>query len=110
MAFNEVLAQRVRDLMSERTGVVELKMFGGLGFTVHGNMATGVYADDLIVRFDPHSDLADSPNTKPFDITGRAMRGWLLVTPSGTASDPDLERWVGVGADYAASLPPKNKG
>jgi hypothetical protein len=109
MAYDEGLATRVRDVLGDRPGLAEKKMFGGLAFLLHGNMACGVRGDDLIVRVAAEvADAAqDEPGTRPFDLTGRPMKGWLLVDPGGHAEDEDLRRWVDRGVAYASSLPAK---
>lgn len=109
MAYDEQLAARVRALLSERIDVDERPMFGGLGLLVAGNMCVGVMGDDLIVRLDrdeAEPALAE-PGARPFDFTGRPMRGWLFVGPEGTGEDAELERWVRRAEAHAASLPPK---
>ena len=109
MAYDEGLATRVRDVLGDRPGLAEKKMFGGLAFLLHGNMACGVRGDDLIVRV--AAEVADAaqgePGTRPFDLTGRPMNGWLLVDAGGHAEDEDLRRWVDRGVAYASSLPAK---
>jgi TfoX/Sxy family transcriptional regulator of competence genes len=110
MAFDEHLARRVRALLQARSDVDERKMFGGIGFLVAGNMCCGVHGDELIVRLD--TDRADEllsseQHARRMDITGRPMRGWLLVAPEATAEDADLERWVRRSEAFASSLPPK---
>jgi TfoX/Sxy family transcriptional regulator of competence genes len=109
MAYDEALAGRVRDLMSTRAEVTELKMFGGVGFTVSGNMAVGVIDDDLIVRLDPSdADKAmGESGVREFDFTGRPMKGWIFVSAERTDDDAGLAEWVEAGAAFAASLPPK---
>jgi len=109
MAFDESLADRVRDALSARDELTERKMFGGIAFMVGGNMAVGVIEDDLMVRLDPsdaEKALAE-PATRPMDFTGRPMRGMLFVDSEGTDADEDLAGWVDAGADFAASLPRK---
>jgi hypothetical protein len=109
MAYDEGLAQRIRDVLGDQPGLVEKKMFGGIGFMVHGNMACGVHKDALIVRVGPekHEETLAKPHTRPFDITGRPMKGWGMVTPGGYESDEALEDWVQQGLDFALSLPAK---
>ena len=109
MAYDEGLAQRIREVLGEQPGLVEKKMFGGIGFMVHGNMACGVHKDAFIVRVGPekHEEALARPHTKPFDITGRAMKGWIMVTSDGYESDEALEDWVQQGLDFALSLPAK---
>ena len=109
MAFDEVLAQRVRELFNNRLGYEEKKMFGGIGFLLHGNMACGVIREDLIVRVgaDNYTDALLKPDVELFDMTGKAMTGWVVVKEPGYRSDSDLNDWVALGADYSLSLPAK---
>jgi hypothetical protein len=109
MAYDEVLADRVRELVSLRQGASERKMFGGIAFMLEGNMACGVLGDELIVRLGPEEGeraLAE-PHTRAFDFTGRPMRGFVVVASEGVADDEALAGWVDAGADFAASLPAK---
>jgi TfoX/Sxy family transcriptional regulator of competence genes len=109
MAYDEGLAQRIREALGDLPGLVEKKMFGGVGFMVHGNMACGVHKDALVVRVGPkeHKEALARPHTRPFDITGRPMTGWVMVAPEGCQSDEDLKDWVKDGVDFAITLPPK---
>ena len=109
MPYDEELAERVREVLDQRRGVIEMKMFGGIGFMLRGNMAVGVHGDDLIARVDPaeHETLLAKPNARLFDITGRPMAGWLLVAKSGLKTAKQLRTWVDRSADFAMSLPPK---
>jgi TfoX/Sxy family transcriptional regulator of competence genes len=108
MAFDEALADRVRDVLAARPELSERKMFGGIAFMVAGNMACGVIGEDLIVRLgDDTGQALAEPHTRPFDFTGKPMKSTIYVDPEGTASDADLAKWVEAGADFAASLPPK---
>jgi TfoX/Sxy family transcriptional regulator of competence genes len=108
MAYNLKLAERIR---SQLDGVpfVEKKMFGGIGFLLNGNMACGVNKDNLIVRVDPekHVDLLKKPHVKPFDLTGKPMKGWLLVEADGVKTEKQLGAWVKDGVEFAATLPAK---
>ena len=109
MAYDEMLAARVRDRVSYLAGFDEKKMFGGVGFLLNGNMACGVNKKDLIIRVGPdayESNLKES-HTKPFDMTGRPMTGWIVVVENGYSAESDLAKWVQKGVDYAYSLPPK---
>ena len=106
---DEVLAQRIRPILAGLDGLVEKRMFGGIGFIVRGNMACGVHKGELIVRVGPDRD-ADSlarPHTRQFDMTGRPMRGWVVIAEPGFARDADLGQWVRQGVEYALSLPSK---
>ena len=109
MAYDELLADRVRDLMGPRASVTERKMFGGIAWMVSGNMAVGVLGDELIVRLEPEEAeraLAEA-HTRPFDATGRPMRGFVVVAPEALGEDAELAGWVDAGAGYASVLPPK---
>lgn len=109
MAFDEALAERVREALAGRADVSERRMFGGIAFMVAGNMAVGIVGDDLMVRLDPEDAeraLAE-PHVRPMDFTGRPTKNMVFVDAEGTASDQDLAAWVDAGADYASSLPPK---
>lgn len=109
MAFDEALAGRVRNALATRKGIVEKKMFGGLAFLVRGNMCVGVHGDELIVRLQPEAAerALSEPNVRRFDLTGRPMKGWLLVTSDGLATQTALRRWVDAALAFASSLPPK---
>ena len=109
MAYDEQLAERVRKVLGERSGLTERKMFGGIAFMLAGNMCCGVSRDDLIVRTFPEDGEAalDEPDVRPFDMTGRPMTGFLLVGPGATASDEGLRGWVERAVTFAETLPPK---
>jgi TfoX/Sxy family transcriptional regulator of competence genes len=84
-------------------------MFGGVAFLLNGNLCCGVLQDELIVRVGPerHAAALQRPHARPFDITGRPMKGWVIVEAEGCESDKDFARWVRQGVDFALSLPPK---
>jgi TfoX/Sxy family transcriptional regulator of competence genes len=109
MAYNKLLLQKVRALLQKTPGIEEKKMFGGVGFLLHGNMACGILHDDLIVRVGPdgYVDALALPHTRKFDITGRAMTGWVMVSKTGCRSDEDLSTWLQRGVSFAGSLPKK---
>ena len=109
MAFDEGLAHIVREVLAEMQGFDEKKMFGGLCFLVHGNMACGILNNDLIVRVGPadYEACLQLPNTRKFDITGRPMKGWVMVAVDDLASEEDILAWVGKGVDFSLTLPPK---
>ena len=109
MPFDAKLAARVRVVLGEMPGLVEKQMFGGVGFLLRGNMAVGVHGANLIVRVpaDETAAMLKQPHTHPFDITGRPMRGWLLVQPEGLKTKAALARWVQRSLDFALTLPPK---
>jgi hypothetical protein len=109
VAFDEALAARVRAALRARKGIVEKKMFGGIAFLLNGNMCCGVREDELIVRLDPErtEQALREPHVRVFDLTGRPMKGWVLVAPGGVAADDDFRSWIGQGVEYARSLPAK---
>src|SRR4051794_12575102 len=109
MAYDETLADRVRDALAPRVGLSERKIFGGIAFMLGGNMAVGVIGEDLMVRLDPadaERALAEA-HVRPMDFTGRPMKGMAFVGPEATAADKSLGEGVDAAADFAASLPPK---
>ena len=108
MAYNEKLTERIRAEL-KGTPFVEKKMFGGVGFLVHGNMACGVHKQGMIVRVDPnkHAALLKKPHARPFDITGRPMKGWLVVDADGCKTAKQLSAWVKEGVEFALTLPAK---
>jgi TfoX/Sxy family transcriptional regulator of competence genes len=111
MAYDEGLAQRIREVLDDISDCeyIEKKMFGGIGYLLNGNMACGILNDDLIVRVGPgnYDHFLTKPYTRHFDITGRPMKGWVMVSYEGLESDKDLSKWVGSGVEFALSLPPK---
>lgn len=111
MAFDERLAERIRVAMGARMGMTEKKMFGGIAFLLKGNLCCGVLGDEMIARIPPErmeSALAE-PHTRIFDMTGRPMKGWILVAPAGLSSKRQLARWIRVAVEFATSLPPKEE-
>lgn len=109
MAYDEKLADRVREVLARRRGVTEKKMFGGLAFMVNGHMTCGVLGEDLMVRVGPDAYEAALKRVgcRPMDFTGRAMKGMVYVSPRGHRRKSSLEAWVNRGLSYARSLPPK---
>jgi len=109
MTYDEGLAQRIRDLISDHPGFMEKKMFGGIGFMLRGNMACGVNQENLIIRVGPdnYQGALTRPNVEVFDLTGRPMTGWIVVKESGYQNDADLQEWVDQGVGFALSLPEK---
>jgi hypothetical protein len=108
MAYDGKLAERIRTELGKMP-FIEKKMFGGVGFLVHGNMACGVHKNAMIVRVDPekHAVLLKKPYARPFDITGRPMKGWLIVDPDGCRTAKQLSAWVNEGVGFALTLPAK---
>ena len=110
MAYDEALAERIRQLVSGESGLTETKMFGGLGFMVGGNMAVAASGQGgLLVRVDPDESeqLVASTPAYPMEMRGRSIAGWLRVDSEDVQADEELAAWVERGVSYARSLPPK---
>lgn len=110
MAYDEVLAQRIRDLVDGEAGWTSKKMFGGLGFMLDGHLAVAAGSGGaLMVRVDPADgeSWVDGAAVAPMEMRGREMSGWLLVEADALATDEQLELWVGRGAAFVRTLPPK---
>ena len=109
MAYDETLAARVRASLAGQSDIDERRMFGGLAFMLGGNMCCCVTEHGLMVRVGPdaYEDALVQPHARVMDLTGRPMRGWVLVQFEGVASDAALNRWVTQGAEFAATLPAK---
>lgn len=109
MAYNQELAQRIEEVLGPMPGLVAKKMFGGMCYMLHGNMAMGVVDSRMIVRTSKEKQvgLMTLPHTHPFDYTGKAMAGWLMVDAAELESEEDLADWVQVGLEYVRTLPPK---
>ena len=110
MAYDEDLANHIRELIAGDRDVTEQRMFGGLAFLVGGNMAVGASGQGgLMIRVDPNETAAllTEPHARPFGMRGRAMQGWLRVDAEGVRTKRELEPWVRRGLAYARSLPPK---
>jgi TfoX/Sxy family transcriptional regulator of competence genes len=110
MAYDEDLANRVRELISTEDGLTEKRMFGGLAFLLDGHMSVAVSGrGGLMLRCDPAETgaLRAKPHAGPFEMRGRAVDGWLRIDPDGVRTKRQLEPWVARGVAYARSLPPK---
>jgi hypothetical protein len=109
VAYDEDLANRIRELIADEPDVSEQPMFGGLAFLVGGKMAVAASGKGgLMARLDPEATdaLLAKPHAQPFEMRGRAMRGWLRVDAEGVRTKRSLEPWVRRGVAYARSLPP----
>jgi TfoX/Sxy family transcriptional regulator of competence genes len=111
MAYDEMLAERIRTVLTGHDDVREQRMFGGIAFMVRDRMAVGVIHEDLMVRVGPsaYDDALAQPHARPMEFTGRPMRGMVYVAPAGVTDDADLARWVEAGAAFAISQPPKKR-
>ena len=110
MAYDEKLAERIRKLVRGESSLTEQKMFGGLAFLIRGNMAVAASGQGgLLVRVDPaeSDELVSKTHARPMEMRGREMAGWLRVDAGDVQTEPELKRWVELGAAYARSLPQK---
>jgi TfoX/Sxy family transcriptional regulator of competence genes len=110
VAYDEELADRIRELLGAESNLIEKKMFGGLAFLIGGNMAVAASGQGgVLVRIDPaQSDrLVATTNARLMEMGGRRMKGWLRVDPDDVRTKRQLTRWVNLGATYAHSLPTK---
>jgi TfoX/Sxy family transcriptional regulator of competence genes len=110
VAYDEELADRIRELIGGHPDVTERKMFGGLAFLIGGNMAVAASGQGgALVRVDParSDELVETTNARPMEMRGRAMQGWLRVDAKDLRTKRQLTRWVALGTTYARSLPAK---
>jgi TfoX/Sxy family transcriptional regulator of competence genes len=109
MAFDEVLAARIREILEVRTDVAERRMFGGLAFMVRGHMACGIVGSDLMVRVgaDAFEEALRKPHVRPMDFTGRPSRGMVYVAPAALRTASALASWVETGVRFVATKPAK---
>ena len=109
MPFSESLAARIRDTLARRKNIEEKKMFGGVGFLLNGNMLVGVWKDSLIVRLGPdnYDDALLEPHVREFDITGKPMKGWVMVESEGVEDDGQLQDWIERALKFVRTLPRK---
>lgn len=109
MAFDPGLAQRIREVLGNRPGLSERRMFGGLAFLIHGHMFVGVQASTLMARVGPerYADALAVKHVREMDFTGKPLKGYVYVAPEGTDEDTELAKWVNWCADFVAAMPPK---
>jgi TfoX/Sxy family transcriptional regulator of competence genes len=110
MAYEEELANRIRELLRDAPDLAEKKMFGGLAFLIAGNMAVAASGQGgVLVRVDParSAALRKSTNARPMEMRGRQMQGWLRVDAEDVRTDAQLAKWARIGTSYARTLPAK---
>jgi len=109
VAYSESLALRTRDALARKRNIEEKRMFGGVGFLMNGHILVGVWKQSLVVRLgEPQaSESLREPHVGEFDITGRAMKGWVLVGPEGLEGDDQLAGWIQKALRFVRTLPPK---
>jgi len=109
MAFDETLAARIRKALARKRGIEEKTLFGCFCLLLNGNVLVGVWKDSLIVRLgdEQGEEALLEPHVKPFDITGKAMKGWVLVTPAGIEGENHLAAWIARATKFVKTLPQK---
>lgn len=109
MTYSESLAERVRRALAGERAVKEKKMFGGIGFLLNGNMCVGVWKTSLVARIGPdaYEHALQQPLVGAFDVTGRAMKGWVLVAAEGVEDDQQLQTWIQRAVEFVRRLPTK---
>ena len=109
MAFSESLAARIRDALARKKNIEEKKMFGGVCFLLHGNMLVGVWREFLIARLGPDQgdDALLEPHVKKMDITGKPMKGWVMIEPEGVEDDDQLKGWIQRATKFVGKLAAK---
>ncbi|MBX9787857.1 MAG: TfoX/Sxy family protein [Pirellulales bacterium] len=108
-SYDESLARRVRHLLARKPGIAEKRMFGGLAFLVDGNMCVGIWKESLIARLGPEQAAVAlrQPDVREFDVTGRPMRGWVMIDAPQLADDVELDDWIGQCLRFVRTLPAK---
>ncbi len=109
MAYNEEIESRIKKVVSSWKNTGDKKMFGGVCHLLNGNMFCGVYKDFLILRLGEGNakDALELPNVRPFDITGRPMKGWVMVEREGFSRDNELKDWLDKAKAFVRTLPSK---
>jgi TfoX/Sxy family transcriptional regulator of competence genes len=109
MAFDEKLDARIRLVTNTWDGVSTRRMFGGVCYLLHGNMVAGVWKEFLILRLgeDAAAFAWELPHVRPFDITGHAMKDWVMIEPAGCRTAAQLKKWLNQARAFAKALPPK---
>ncbi len=109
MPYSRQLADRVRQTLGKQRGLAEKRMFGGVCFLLRGNMLAGIWEQSLIVRLglDEAAKALKEPNVREFDVTGRPMRGWVIVDPDGLERDEQLAAWLARAQAFVETLPAK---
>ncbi len=109
MGYNQDLEKRIDRLSGQLGDLTRKRMFGGVGYLWRGNMCFGIYKESLVLRITPEkaADLLKDPSFSPFDMTGRAMKGWVLAAPEKFQTDGDLLKLLNLGLDFVKTLPEK---
>ena len=110
MPYDKDIEQNIEAIYAAEEGLTSKHMFGGVCYLYRGNMAFGVYKDNVIVRLGSHKEAKrqiDSGRALPFDITGKAMKGWIMIPKAQLSTPQDYRQWLDRGLRVAKSLPPK---
>lgn len=109
MPYNEELAARIAKNMTEVPGMVEKKMFGGIGYMIDGNMSIGTHREALMVRvgLEAYEDCLAQPGARVMDFTGRVMKGWVTVPLDYAETDEQVQYWIRRSLEFVTTLPPK---
>jgi TfoX/Sxy family transcriptional regulator of competence genes len=109
MAYDIVLADRIRAKVYRQRGFTEKQMFGGICYMINGNVCTGVINDEMVVRQEPErtDELLRNTHVRIFDFSGRPMKGWFFIHSSGVETDKDLSYWAKAAIQYVKTLPSK---
>ena len=109
MPYDSGLAERVEEVLRGRPGFEQKKMFGGIGWLLNGNMCVGIYKEWLIARVGESAGakLFKEKHAKPMDITGKPMKGWIMVEAEGVKDDGQLKDWIGRATTFVKTLPKK---
>ena len=109
MPYDLGLAERLNEVTADIPHMEPVKMFGGIGHMLNGNMCVGIYKDFLVLRLgkDKAGPILALPHTKPMDLTGKVMNGWVMVAPDGYEDQTDLEHFVDEAVAFVKTLPPK---
>jgi len=109
MPYDESLAEKIRKLLCHRKNLTEKQLFGGVAFLLNGNVCCGAWKEFLILRLgdDMARQVLGEEHTRPFDITGKPMRGWVMVEPAGWQDAAKLRRWVSWAVEFTSDLPAK---
>ncbi|MHC1698012.1 MAG: TfoX/Sxy family protein [Geobacteraceae bacterium] len=109
MAYNLQVEQRIDEVISSWPDLEKKKMFGGVCYLTRGNICFGIWQDQLIIRTDPSTarNCLQLDHVRQFDVTGRPMKGWLMVAAAGWRSDTNLQEWLVMGLNFSLTLPAK---
>jgi len=109
LAFDEGLHERIKEILARKIDFQYKKMFGGICYLLNGNMLGGIINNELFVRVDKdlYDELLEKDFTHVFDVTGKIMKGWVVISPGGIEDDSELESWLDFGVEFAGSLPVK---